>query len=150
MPRQGLSTPPSPQPDLGEWLGCGRFVKRSGQPHVLVFSCFRLACDGLELLLHAGKLVVRASSAPILSAESAVHGTTASPWCSPFCPSCVSLSVVRVCLATWCGPVYFRSWRSPSSVHCRHMRSIASLLVHWDLTQQVSSIFPFLTSRMQV
>ena len=80
---------------------------------------FRLACVAFEFLLHAGKQVVKASSAPILSAESAVHGTKASPWCSQFLSLvCVSLSVVRVCLATWCGPVYLRSWRCPSSVLC--------------------------------
>ena len=41
----------------------------------------RLACVGLEPLLHAGKRVVRASSTPISSAESAVHGTKAACKC---------------------------------------------------------------------
>ena len=52
----------------------------------------RLACVGLELLLHGRERVVRASSAPILSAELLVHGTKSSPCCSPSCPSCVCRS----------------------------------------------------------
>ena len=74
-------SPPFAQPDLDEWLGRGRFVKRSGQRHALVCARLRLACVGLEPLLHAGKRVVRASSTPISSAESAVHGTKAACKC---------------------------------------------------------------------
>ena len=47
-------------------------VRSSNAPANGTPSCinrFRLACDRLRLPLHAGKLVVRASSAPILGAE---------------------------------------------------------------------------------
>ena len=64
-----------------------------------------------------GNWVVRASSAPILTAEFAVHRTKASPWYSPSL-SLLCRSVVRVCFATSCGPVYLRRWRSPSSILC--------------------------------
>ena len=65
---------------------------------------FRLACDRLKLPLHAGKRVVRASSAPTLGAElDGAHGI-------------LRHARVRACLATLCGPVYIRSWLSPSSI----------------------------------
>ena len=83
-------TPPFPQPGLREWLGCGQFVNRSRQrPRPRLVLAFRLAYVGLELPLHAGKRVVKEFSAPIPSAEFAVHGIEACPWCSS-CPSYVA------------------------------------------------------------
>ena len=59
-------TPPSPQPDLDEWFGCGRFVKRSGRRHVLAYSS---GWSGRPL-----------------------HPLPARSWCLSFCPSCVCRS----------------------------------------------------------
>ena len=95
---------------LHGWHRCGQFVKRSSQRNALVYA--PPACDRLKLPLHAEKRVVRKSSAPILGAELdgaqgsfAVHGTKASPWYSPICPSHVARSgprllcnIVRTCV----------------------------------------------------
>ena len=52
---------------------------------------FRLACGRLKLHLHAGQRVVMASSALILRAELAMHGTKGRPGSSPCCRSWVFL-----------------------------------------------------------
>ena len=108
---------------------------------------FLLACVDLELPLHVGKRKIRASSAPILSSELVVHGTKASPWCSPSRPSCVTLrgprlpcNIVRafapsqLAFAALCplmGTASFQTGTPKAWIHrCRAM--------------------PFLTSRMQV
>ena len=100
-----------------KWLGCGRFVKRFGQRHALVNSSLSscmcwppVSAPRWETTGGHGVLCTHSQ-----------RGVSCAWWSLVFTILsllCVSLSVVRVSLATQCGPVYLRSWRSPSSVLC--------------------------------
>ena len=104
-----------PRPSLGSFplhRLDGSNVPANDTPSVI--PRFRLACIG-ELPLHAGKL----GGQGVLCTHSHRGVCRAQDKGQSLVFTILSLlcrSVVRVCFATSCGPVYLRRWRSPSSI----------------------------------
>ena len=118
-----LPTPSSPQLGLHGWLGFSQFTPSRDTPSFV--HRFRVACDQLQLLPHARKRVVRASTAPILGAEldgargilRRARDTGHSVVFTIFI-ALGALLLVVVCPAALSGPVRIRSWLSLASILC--------------------------------